>query len=360
MNQLDRLKEEEAAAEAQMLGNQTPPADPEVPAAPQQPEEPEVSATDLDTGRTPEELEADETMGDIIVPPSSEQPAEPEEYTGASQPQKPKRTNWKKRFTNYKASTDATINGLRKDLLDMEARMTSVLELNSQLSQRASEQEVQGDLFEGAFTQEDEDTFGSDGLDVVKKAAQVAIERQVQPLKQELKRQEEQRIKDARAATQNKVNAEYQGFLSKLETLVPEYAELNADPDYVHWLQKPDEFSGYSRMDLFRKAEASRDVMRVADFFMQYQGEKSAVSAQPSGIPEEMEQHVTPVGSGGGGAASPQQANEQDQGYYRKSDIDKFYRDMTKGRYNGQQDVITATEAAIEQAYAAGRVLHNE
>lgn len=350
MDPLEKLKQEEAELEAQMLGNQTP----EDPGA-VEPQDPEVSATEDDgIDRTEEELAADEYMMDTITgdpqqPEYQEDPVEPEE----PQPQKPKRTNWKKRFTNYKSSTDATIYGLRKELMDMKQSLADLMQENQRLS--AVKREEQGDLFEGAFTQEDEETFGTEGLDVVKKAAKVAIERQVKPLQEELQRQNQRNIQQTQAAIERDRNLAYQEFLGRLETLVPDYAALNKDQKFVQWLKGADDYSGYSRQQLLQQAERVGDVARVADFFLEYQQNQSAVQQQT--VPESVRRHVTPVGSGGQGPAPRQ---KEQKGYYRQSDIDKFYSDVMKGRYEGQQSVILATEKAIEEAAVEGRILQNQ
>ena len=346
MDPLEKLKQEEAELEAQMLGNQTP-------------EEPEVSATE-DTGieRTEEEAAADEFMMDTITGESDEPEEQPETYEEPEipeepQPQKPKRTNWKKRFTNYKTSTDATIYGLRKELMDLKQQMGWVLGENQRL--REAKQEVQGDIFEGAFTQEDEDTFGTEGLDVVKKAAQVAIERQVKPLQEELRSQKQQQVKDYQSRVETERRAQYQEFLSRLETLVPDYASVNKDKGFLQWLSGSEDYSGFPRKELLRRAEANGDVARVADFFLDYQRSQTAVQEQS--VPESVKRHVTPVGSGGSGA-QPQRQTQK--GYVKQSDIDKFYSDVMKGRYEGQQGVIEATERMIEDAGREGRILFGQ
>jgi hypothetical protein len=347
-NQLEKLRAEEAELEAQMLGNPSVPTEPEEPVedtyvSPEAPTEEGIE-------RTEDEVAADEFMMDTITQSDeSEEPYEPE-----PQPQKPKRTNWKKRFINYKSSTDLTLSGLRTELTEMRAAVHELMSENARL--RQVKQEKQGDLWEGAFTQDDEDTFGTEGLDVVKKAAKVAIDRTVKPLQEELQRHEKQRAEELKKQAHEQKLNRYNSFLEKLGNIVPEYAELNRDKDFLEWMSDPDEYSGMRRMDLFRQAEASHDVGRVAQFFTDFQVETG--QTQEPELSPEMQRHVTPVGSGGGGAARPNK--QPDKGYYRQSDIDKFYTDVMKGRYAGQKDVIEATEKAIEQAALDGRILRNQ
>jgi hypothetical protein len=342
MNQLDRLKAEEveleAAHKAQMLGN---------------PEDTSAATGDVIL-ETAEQLEADEVMGNIIVPPSSEDDFE-EADVDIVQPQKQTRTNWKKRFTNYKSATDGTINGLRRELIDMRSQVANLMaEANTA---RNAQQEVQGDLFDGAFSQEEEETFGTDGLDVVKKAAKVAIERQVKPLQEELRRQENNRIKDMQDRAQGDKQTQYNGFLENLEMLVPDYAELNRDSSFLGWMSGKDTYGTQVRMDLFRAAERGGDVTRVADFFTEFKETLSEVT-DLNIVPEAVRKHITPVG-GGGSTATPRQNNTEPV-YYKESDVNKFYSDLTKGRFDGQKAKVDQSVADIELAYSQGRVLKNQ
>lgn len=359
VSQLEKLQQEEAELEAamiakssaQMLGNQTEEDT-------QDTEESDVSTTDEDDVETEEEREAAAQMEETIMGQADDDEDSDDDTDDDDQPQKPKRVSWKKRFINFKKSADSTISAGRRENLELRAEIDRLkLELYK-LQTQLAEREEQGDLFDGVFTPEDEDTFGAEGLDVVKKVAKTAIERQVKPLKEELKRQQELSLKEQSARTQAERVAEYQTFLSKLETLVPEYAALNVDPGFLDWIKEPDDISGSIRSDLFRRAEASRDVGRVADFFKQYQAKISAVKA-PSKVNKDIERHITPVGSGGGSSSTTKKKSD-DEGYIRQSDIDKFYSDMMKGRYRDKPDVIKATEAFIERATRDQRVLRGQ
>lgn len=344
MNPLERLREEEAALEAEMLGNQTPTEETQ-----------EVSATEAEgIEQSTEEQEAAQFIEEIVTEPYSE--PEEDEVELDVQPQKKSRTNWKKRFTNYKSSTDATIHGLRQELTEIQAHIAALMEENYSL--RTSKQEKQGDIFEGAFTEEDIDTFGADGLDVVKKAAKVAIEKQVKPLQAELQKAEQARLADVKRRAESDRSRNYEQFLSRLEAVVPDYKEINVDPRFLKFMDVPDEFSGLPKKTLFHKAEASGDVFRVADFFMEFKN-KIAPKADTT-IPKEMEKHITPIGAGGGAQSSAQPKASGSGEYYRQSDIDKFYNDVMKGRYAGRHNVIIATEDAIEAAYRDNRILHNQ
>ncbi len=329
MDQLEKLKEEEAELEAlltQKLGDQG--------------EQP--SATDSNGFIvTPEEEEAAQFIEEIVT-------GTPEELPEQSAPVK--RTNWKKRFTGYKASTDATIYEQRQEIENLKVAHVEMLQKLDGL-QTIKREEQGEDMFKGAFTDDEVDTFGADGLDVVKKAARVAIDSQVKPLKEQLASQERNRLKTMRTEADNQRKATYNSFLNSLKSIVPNYVELNKYPQFLEWMQQPDEYSGLPKFSLFRKAEASRDVVRVADFFLEYK----KLTTNPI-IPPSMEKYITPLGSKGN-TVVPKQT---DQTMLRQSDIDKFYNDLMKGRFAGKNDQVNATEASIERASMEGRILYGQ
>lgn len=316
--QLERLKAEEAQAEAQAFGNPTVEEHPQ-----------EAPATEAAT-------EQKDPMEEIILP------AQPEE--------KKKRTNWKHRFTSYKAATDTTLYEQRMEIADLKQQVAGLMETLGEL--RSGTQE-QGDLFDGVFTKEDEDTFGADGMDVVKKAAKAAVEKATKPLNEKLQKQEKEHIESLKRQSKAAKEAEYAKFLDALEGMVPDYKELNFDPGFAEWMNLPDTYSGLTRAPLFQKAEAAGDVARVAEFFVEY---KASLKPQPEAIPEELARHITPVGSGVATPATSVANNKTGVQIIYESEIDKFYSDVTKGRYKGQESVIASIEAQIDKAAMEGRI----
>ena len=316
MSRLEKLQAEELELEAQYtqkLGDQS-----------------TDSATDS------EQSEDQASDGPTEEVTTHEIPDDDDDETAAPQT----RTNWKKRFTGYKSSTDATLYEQRQELAALRAQN---VQLMTKMQELASKREEQGeDMFQGAFTPEDVDTFGADGLDVVKKAAKHAIDSQVKPLKEQLAQVERERLERIKRDSENESKISYNKFLDSLKGLVPDYAKLNADSKFLSWIKQPDEYSGLPRVSLLRKAEANRDSYRVADFF------KSFKKANAPSI----EKHITPIGSGGSQPVS----KGKDQPVFKKSEIDKFYNDIMKGLYKGKHDEMMAIERSIEQAVAQGRI----
>lgn len=322
---IEQLKAEEEAAEAEFKSNLSEQPTPEM--------EPEVQPETT----TPEELEAAEYIADVIT----EQ--EPE-----AAPQKQSRTNWKKRFQNFKSSADATIYELRQENAGLKSDMAHLRASVHELQKRQAE-ETPSDPFAGVFSEDDEATFGEDGLAVVKKATQTAIERATKPLQDRLNASEERATIKAQEAAQRENKNLYNEFLSKLEIIVPDFKKVNVDPGFLKWMQEPDIYSGITRAKLFTQAESSRDVSRVGEFFVEY---KEATKARPSAA---VEKHITPVG-GQAATSAPMQPTTNDSEVIYTSEIDKFYDDVMKGRYAGRHNEVMAIEDKIDKAVAQNRI----
>jgi len=305
-SQLEKLKAEEAEAEAQMLGTIIAPTEPIIP---------------------PEEVVevVPEIVPEVIPEPTS-------------QPEKKKRTNWKHRWSTYKAATDVTLFEQRNEIAQLKEELA-----NAKLSiGTLQSQEVQGDPWEGVFSQEDEDAFGAEGLDVVKKATNKVLENQVKPLQAQIAAQDLHRANELKRQASNENLRQYAEFARNLKVLVPNYEELNVDKNFLEWMKHPDPYSGLQRNKLFLQAESGKDVARVAEFFVEY----SQSIAKPN--PSPLEQHITPVGSGGAAPVTPP-SNDPPEVIYT-SEIDKFYDDVMKGRYEGRHKEVLEIEAKIDKA----------
>jgi len=258
-----------------------------------------------------------------------------------SEEQRQQRTNWKKRFINYKASTDATVHGLRLENLNLKERLNSVMQRMTQFEKMLTETKVNKDPFEGQFSEEEVGIFGQDGLDVVKKAVKTIEENRIKPLEEKLKQSEAQRQKDLENQLIADRQREYDVFLSRLGSLSPNYGKLNADQRFVAWLNEPDPGDVYTRKYYLQKAEAARDAVRVADFFNRY-------TSQTSKATSSLDRHITPIGTGSGVEVQSKSGNKSN---IDMNFINKFYDDSARGRYKDNPAEAQKIEAQIDKYY---------
>lgn len=373
-NQMDALDAEIAAMEAQVTGN----------AAPQSQQTPEQVATNLlPEGVVPdengmveaitsiEEFEAAESgqtqqqPGDEVetteVAPQPQMHQEEESTVPEPQQQTSGRRSWKSDYLelenryvklrqasdHYKFESKQQIAALQQKLADSYEQLEA---FRQQLS--TIQQEQQQNSIAGVFSQEDIDVLGEGTITNFQKAINQAVEAATNPLQTELlqmKKAERERLKQQ---AQTNANVAYQTFEGRLAQLVPDYAIINVNPEFVKWLNQPSTYGGGPRMTFFRNAESNGDVERVAQFFVEFK--------QLTEAPQQMlEQSVMPTGQGGGGAA-PAQVNAPPANQPRvftKQFINQFYDDDIAGKYKGKEALRDKLDQEIDLALAEGRVV---
>lgn len=279
----------------------------------------------------PEPEEPSEEIAEPVVEDVEEDADDDDEVPSES---KPKRVSWKKRYSTYKASSDATIYSLRQEVVQA---MTTVDKLRTQVNELTkSIADKQPDPFKSAFTSEDMDIFGEDAVNSMQRATENAIA----PLKRELEETRKKLQEKELADVQNQTVQAKTIFLNKLADAVPDYAEIDTDKKFAEWITGIDENSGFSRLHLFKTAEKNGDVGRVASFMNEFKATR-ATKVNP------LDSKVTPTSSSTAKATSvvPEQIT---QAY-----INKFYADYAAGKYRGREKEAQAIERKIDKAYMA-------
>lgn len=132
-------------------------------------------------------------------------------------------------------------------------------------------------------------------------------------------------------------------FWAAVERLAPGSRAANdsSEPGWVTFLNGVDSASGKTRMELGEAAVAAGDVHRVAQLYQEYAG-KPKPDASHSVRP-------APVAQG--------QDRPKRKASIRESEMKKFYEDLQRGRYAGQEEKAKQIEKAIEDAVLEGRIL---
>jgi len=274
----------------------------------------------------------------------------PEETTDQveSESKKKAREDWKKRFTKYKAATDATIHQLRVDL-------AGALEQNSGMYKRVQDlvEEVRSlkELSyskEDIFSDEEKDILGDDAINAIKKANASLVERQVKPLQEELKRREAETLKERELRAASEKERAFADFKARLSAHVKDLDEINLDPKFAEWLNTIEPGSGMQRMILFRRAENSQDVVRIAGFFNDY-------AAKRDSHKNILKNKVTPTGSSVANSTHVGKDTTNNK-IWTTSQIDKFMDDQIRGLFKGRETQEKEISAEIDLAISQGRV----
>lgn len=314
---LNKLMQEEAELEKQFFGGDV------------------EDLEDTTLKDTPEEIEEEESTDEEVIVPTEQEVISDDQV------------DWKKRFTNYKASTDITIRDLRRDLAqatsDIVAYQDKIDELSKEVSLIKSNSE---DEYKDLFSEEDADIVGQDAIDIFKKGVKKAAESSTAPLKEELEklRKKERKLKEeASKAELAKIYKDH--FHDPLKRLVPDFEQLNTNPQFIEFLQEPDEETGIQRITLLRKAESVYDPGRAASFFREF---KKSIGKN------NLESKITPVANGNSTSNDMRTTKPRT---FTMAEIDKNYNDQAKGVYRGREKEWRILEAQMDKAFEQGNII---
>jgi hypothetical protein len=255
---------------------------------------------------------------------------------------KPKRTDWKgkyqteaKRLAGIKASSDRE---------KFETRQT-IARLQSQVEELNNRPVAEVDPFKDIFSQEDADVVGDEAIDIVKRASKAAAERSTSELRKELaklkKDAEDKATRDAKSAEDNK----YDSFLDRLESKKDNWEAINRDPAFINYLSEVDRDSGYTRQELFHRAEGNGDVGRIVSFMNDFESK-----ANPG--KKELEEKIGPTGIPSPSVPVAKEGVTILDGSY----VDKYFDDVLRGKYRGNPALRQERQLEIDIALSEGRV----
>lgn len=268
----------------------------------------------------------------------------------AEEPTQQKRISWKRRYTKLKSHHDASRYRDRTTISDAFAKITTLeRELISNRAEIRRLTLTKPTSVADLATPEELNIIGDEGISSIDKITQRAVGDAVAPLKEQLARQEEERLNTMKRQADVAGQEAYDSFLSRLERAVPNFAQMDEEPEFAKYLSDPDPDSGVRRLEHFKKAEAAGDVGRVAYYFRGYEATRSPSATQ------RLEAGVTPIGQGGSPPLPPEQSEPK---LLKASEYREFMTDVTKGRkYKGRQDEAEAIESEYDQAFIEGRVI---
>jgi len=319
----------------------------------------EVEPTEAEAELEPEAITADETISDSDLESEIQEaldtqpdPAMEDHLEVDSEIPKKKRENWKKRYTTYKAATDHTLHELRVQLSTEVQRSATLTKQMQALSEKIDKLEIASlDNSEAnldMFSAEERDILGDEAITTINKTTRSLVDKQIGPLKEKIKQQQ----LDSASALESRAASEreetFRLFKVRLTEFVPNMEEINVNPKFEEWLLKPDTYSGAPRIQLFRSAEASADVGRVAGFFNEFAGTQSTMK-------DKLDRKITPRSSTTD-AVTLAQGSRKPLKVYSMGEVDKFYDDCIRGKYNGKEDLRKKVAADIEKAILDGRV----
>ena len=270
----------------------------------------------------------------------------------------PHQEDWKKRFTNFKATADNTIFQLRRDNASLkndiatlsernEVVLSELVELKKQISKQKKE-----DSFNDLFSKEDEDLLGPEAINVFKKAVKKVVPSEdsdeLKGIKEELKQLKQDKVREYKKNQEALETESFDRLKSNLNSLVSDWEDIDTDPQFLKYLEEIDELEGMTKKELFASAVQSRKAKLVAPFYLEYKAQKSPNKE------EILKKHITPVGTKGG---SVNMDNDNKKETYSISEYTRFMDDVSKGLYRGKDKEAKQKEMIFDKAFMEGRII---
>ncbi len=266
-----------------------------------------------------------------------QQPIVAAEQTATETEKKPEddAAYWRKRFE--------TVQGV----LDVEVRQRKELkqaldEMQRQLQEREQQKSTEYSL----ISEKDEEVFGSDLIDLARRAAREEFSRLAGSLVADIRRElNPVREQVGKVVERQAMTAEEQ-FFNTLSQAVPDWEQINADTRWLRWLEEVDPILGAPRQLALDDAHQKLDVRRVIALFNTWKD--LFVAKQQKVNNRELERQVAPPKTTSS-AAVPNAPKIWSRADYERAYDPRLARAM-------EPEKINALRAEADRAAAEGRV----
>lgn len=272
---------------------------------------------------------------------TSESDSQEEDEQDSSQ--RTQRVNWKKRFTNYKASTDNTIFNLRREISALKEQTADLIKINKDMRKMIESNRV--DPIDSVISEDDEELIGPEAADIVKRAVKAATEPLQEKIRQLQDAEEQKVIKEAANARESNIS----NLKQKLSGIVENFEAIDTDPKFGKYLEAEDEYSGVPRKTLFSRAIKNGDIRRVADFY------KDFASKRPQRKEEILGKKISPIGKS---SENSEVSHGNKKKVYTMQEYNETYDRYLRGGFKNENEKKTLIEKMklLDLAFVEGRI----
>jgi hypothetical protein len=274
-----------------------------------------------------QEIEKQSQMEQMPQPPvESQDPPTPQPPIDSTPP--PQEESWEHRFKVLQGKYNAEVPRFAHENKDLKGRLQSLEEqLEDMKNAKPAELLVKPEEIE---------QYGEGLIDVARRVAREELaskDAQIAKLRSEI---------DSVKSVQSHVVQD--NFFKSLTEMVPDWEALNADANFLNWLDGIDDLTGETRQTLLGKAENQRDPVRAAKFFNMYKKTSQSWAAQSNAS---MEQQIVPP-------TNQAPSTPQSKKIWTRAEITIFYDRVRRGTISDAD--ASAIEADIASASFEGRI----
>ena len=143
---------------------------------------------------------------------------------------------------------------------------------------------------------------------------------------------------------------------------LPNWREVNVNPEFLNWLKLPDPYSGAIRHDLLKAAHERNDAPRTLAFFKGFLAEEAATTPAergpdlPDGASVQQKVSLESLAAPGRAKTAAATSAPAEKPSFTRAQISKFYADSAAGRYRGKEAEKDRIERQIFEAEREGRI----
>ena len=300
------------------------------------------------------EAAPEEAVNNVAEPTTSDSveeqapQSEPQEQAESGD-QEPKQNDWQQKYRSLQGMYNADVPRLNAENRDLAARVSQLEGLLSNMNEPAQQTTGQS---EKLITDDDVKEYG-DSIAVMRKAAREEVSQEIAQLKQQLGQLQGVLPQVQQVQAQQKKSGE-QTFWNTIASEVPNWSDINNDPDFQSWLLEIDPLTGISRQTYLEDAQKNLDANRVVTFFRTWEGatgKTNTAQVDRTTQQSQLQKQVAPGRSRNNGVKASGQNRT-----YTPNDIQEFYSDVRKGKYKGRDDERGRIERDIFAAQQEGRI----
>jgi hypothetical protein len=226
-----------------------------------------------------------------------------------------------------------------------DSEIESLRVLLAQLSTAQQQAPAPEQARPSGVTQADIQEYGTDLIDLIGRKAAEIVEGRLAPFLEQISS-----LKGSIGeVAQTSVRSAQHQFEATMNTVVPDWRQLNNDPAFLAWLNQTAPFTTETKLDLLRKAAQALDAEKAAEFFNAYKKEQPPPE-QPAAAPSPAK-HVAP---GRSQAPASRVDNASGKRMWTRPEIAKLYDDKMAGKIS--QAEFDKLEADIFKAQRENRI----
>lgn len=272
-------------------------------------------------------------------------PPEPEAPTPVAIPAEPEQdaAYWRQRFETMRGKYEAEVPRMLEQMRQQGAQLQQITEQMRQQPQAPMQPE------QPLVTKKDEETFGSDLVDMARRVSQEETRqllKRLEPIEALLKKLAP-KVERVKQVEQEVAQSREDRFWGEIEKGVSDWQQINADQAWLAWLKEYDPISGQTRQDGLNAAQQALDHKRVIAMFTLFKSTLPQAPA-PGRSKSELARQVAPARNST--VTTPPQSPKT----YTGVDY-AFWHDPRRVNDTDVAQVV-AMKAELDKAYTEGRI----